>query len=134
MLCLMDATVTLMGQPDQYWSDGFSKVNEANPAARFALSLSPMHFAIEQMFYIAFWCGIILLGHPKLAFVVSLWVTIVHLVGTFYWVYLVFRWNYFEVSALFFIVSLMLSLCWFRSGYFAEPNAGGQPATPSESK
>lgn len=118
ILCVTDAAVTLMGQPDRYWSDGFSSPNEANPVAGLALAISPVHFVLERTIYILFWCILVLLAPARIAFVISLWVAIAHTVGTFSWIYTVFRWSYTQVSIYFFFVSLMISVCWFCSGYF----------------
>ena len=42
---IFDATVTLLGQPDEYWKGSFYQVNEFNPMAHWALTIHPLVFA-----------------------------------------------------------------------------------------
>jgi hypothetical protein len=41
---IFDATVTLLGQPDEYWRGSYYQVNEFNPVAHWALTIYPLVF------------------------------------------------------------------------------------------
>jgi hypothetical protein len=42
--CLLDATLTLFGQPEAYWSGDLLAAREANPLGRWLLHLDPLAF------------------------------------------------------------------------------------------
>lgn len=118
LLCWGDAAVTLIGQPEQYWTDGYSRVNEGNPVARSALGISPIHFVLHSLGYTAIWAGAILLVSPRIALVVSLWVSMAHVIGIASWIYWGTGRSYEEFCVYVFVVAVALGASWFKSGYF----------------
>jgi len=50
---LLDATVTMLGQPKEYWAGSYDLVNEFNPIARWLLTIHPIGIVIYTILDIA---------------------------------------------------------------------------------
>jgi hypothetical protein len=50
---LLDATVTMLGQPPEYWKGSYNLVSEFNPFARWLLTIHPIGIAIYTILDIA---------------------------------------------------------------------------------
>jgi hypothetical protein len=65
--CLLDAFMTLNGQPAAYWNGDYGQVNELNPIARVMLTLHPLAFVILVCVALMVACTLIILLRESLA-------------------------------------------------------------------
>ena len=78
LFCLVDAALTLAGQPAQYWNGNRSFALEQCPAGYYLLTLHPAAFAIGTMLWVAAFVGVLLLLTDTLAVVTSIAVAFGH--------------------------------------------------------
>lgn len=91
VLCLLDGTVTLYGQPTAYWTDGYTTVREGNPLAAWLLTIHPLAFAASAVPYLLLVFTFIWLLPWRGALAVSILVSLAHLVGLATWGFVLFR-------------------------------------------
>lgn len=84
-LALLDGGLTLALQPAEYWKNA-ATVNEASPLWAVFLSHSPLAYAAAATVYLAIVCALIRFLSKRAAFVVSLTVSLWHIVGASTWI------------------------------------------------
>jgi hypothetical protein len=119
----LDGTITLIGQPEEYWAGNYSLAMEGNPTFDSLLRMSPRAAVAVFAVWIGVYVGIILLLPDTLALIVSIAVTLLHAVGAATWLcfhFFSFQYGYplCEVLLLFTAVLLGTSIRW---GWQATP-------------
>ena len=114
----LDATVTLLGQPDSYW-DKISGATEGAPHAKAALDHSPLAFVgMEFAIFLGF--SILILLLPRvLALLVSVSIALASFIGTLTWFMFTFKFSYWFIYLYFPLISIPIILscrqCYYRS-------------------
>ncbi len=124
LLCLLDGTLTLLGQSAEYWAGNYSQANEGSPSFNSMLNLSPWAAVALMAVWIGVFVGIILLLSDTLALIVSIAVTLGHTVGAASWIYFRFfrdQYGYQLCNALFLFTAVLLGTS-IRWGWQAVPS------------
>src|SRR5690242_15677621 len=75
LFCVLDGALTLEGQPTEYWSGDFSRVNEASPTFNHLLQIHPVAYTAGLVVWIFVFAGVIILVPNTLALILSIAVT-----------------------------------------------------------
>jgi hypothetical protein len=81
----LDTTVTLCGQPEEYWAGDYSQMNESSPFNRMLFALHPAAFIAWAGAWVGILIGLILLLPESLAVVLSIVVVFGHTAGAYTW-------------------------------------------------
>jgi len=85
LTCLMDVTITLSGQPAEYWIRSYSVVNEANPVSYWFLSMHPVAFVLYSI-YVLLIVSLLIIALPEIASKsISVFYTIGSAKAIYYW-------------------------------------------------
>lgn len=115
LLTLLDQTLTLAGQPPEYWAGNLARVNEGSPQGHWALAQHPLVFELGIVLWIALFCAAILLLPRLPALIVSLAVAMGHAWGASTW--LGNSLGYWGHIALFVATAALVVLTWERGRY-----------------
>jgi hypothetical protein len=85
LFCLLDGSLTLLGQPAEYWAGNWHYANELNPLGYWGLGQHPYVFAVLLAGWMALVAALILLLPARFAIVVSLAVQAGHTLGAASW-------------------------------------------------
>jgi hypothetical protein len=86
LLAALDGSVTLAGQPADYWTGDHSRVLEGTPGFRWLLTHGPAAYIAGLMFWVLAFVGLILLLPSTPALAVCLMFTLGHTMGAFSWI------------------------------------------------
>src|SRR5437870_1110740 len=100
-VCLLDAGLTLLGQPDAYWSGRFDRAVEANPPFLWLLRQHPLYFAAGVLSWLVLSLSLILCLPGDLARAVAFLVHFVHTLGAASWLVGTGGFGYLACVALF---------------------------------
>ena len=110
IFCLIDQTITLLGQSAAYWSGDYSDAREGNPLFNWLLRQHPLAFEAGVLVWIiVFTCSILLLRR-SLARVVSVAVVIGHTCGAAAWLCLMHDYGYWYAIGLFLLGSIAVDV------------------------
>jgi hypothetical protein len=112
--CLLDATLTLLGQPEAYWSGDRLAAREANPLGLWLLWLHPLGFAAGVATSLLLYALLLTWSPPNLARVLAFAILFLHGVGASTWL---LRWGavgYLLAVLLLLTASWLLERCWQR--------------------
>ena len=85
LTCLMDAAVTLSGQPAAYWTSSYRVVNEANPLSYWFLTMHPVVFVLYSIYVLLIVC-LLIIALPEIASkTISVFYTIGSAKAIYYW-------------------------------------------------
>src|SRR5512138_463266 len=73
---LLDTTVTIMGQPTEYWNVSYTLANEANPIGRWFITMHPLAFVGYALLEMVIVSLLILLFDASVSKVLSAFYTI----------------------------------------------------------
>jgi hypothetical protein len=119
LLAALDGSVTLQGQPKEYWAGDHSHVIEGTPFFRILLTHGPAAYVAGLAGWVLAFVGMILLAPETLALTVTFIFTLGHAVGAYSW--LVDSRYFFQLyyaMLLFAAVGLAVGIRW---GWRAEP-------------
>jgi uncharacterized damage-inducible protein DinB len=88
--CLIDATLTLLGQDREYWAGELARVNELNPLGWWLLRWHPLCFVAGIALWIAMFCVALLRLPPRAAVPLGLGLAVGHTFGAATWLV---RWE-----------------------------------------
>ena len=94
IFCVVDLTLTLFGQSADYWAGDYSKADERSPTFEHLLQISPLADVAGTAVWIGVFVGIILLLPDILTLIVSIAVTLGHVVGACTWIDWQFEYGY----------------------------------------
>jgi hypothetical protein len=122
-LAVADLTLTLLGQPAEYWAGAFESFQERSPFAGL-LARHPLWFLAGAF---AWWCifsAVILTAGRRPAMVLSLAVVIGHGWGVAAWTLRGYRYGYWYAIALCLLSAVVVSLAWEknRPELYAKPS------------
>jgi hypothetical protein len=124
LLCLLDNTLTLLGQSEEYWAGNYSQAREGSPTFDSLLRISPWADVAGIAVWIGVFVGIILLLPDTLALIVSIAVTLGHTVGAATWLYFYYyypsQYGYQMCNALLLFTAVLLGTS-IRWGWQAIP-------------
>lgn len=118
--CILDSTLTLLGQSSEYWSGNRLAVNEGSPTFHQLLSIHPAAFILGIAVWISIFVGIILLLPETPALILSIATVFGHTVGAATWILYGFQFGYQMCNGLFLLAALSLGLG-IRFGWQAAP-------------
>ena len=121
LFCLCDCTITLAGQPSQYWAGDYSQCNELSPTFNQLLQIHPLAFVAGTIVYIGIVLGIITLLPATPALIISIALTFGHTVGVCTWLIYRFQFAYQVCNGMFLIAAIILGLS-IRYGWQATPS------------
>ena len=121
LFCLLDASVTLLGQSAAYWAGDYLRVNEGSPTFNHLLQIHPLVYVAGIVVWIAIFVGIILLSPDILALIFSIAVTFGHAAGAATWLLWQFHYAYQAVNGLLLVSAVLLGLG-IRYGWRAVPS------------
>lgn len=110
VMCLLDASFTLLGQSPEYWSGDYALANEASPTFHHLLRMHPAAFALGIAAWGALFSGLILLLPEPLALLTSITATFGHTVGTATWLLWRFQFGYQAVNLLMVFSAALLAI------------------------
>ncbi len=119
---ILDTSMTLIGQPKDYWGSGFQYVDEANPIGHWLLQQHPLAYINAQIFVFAVYMLLIAALPTRLAKVFSIYFTVGHTYGWYSWLKYVLKVNYFIRFGLILVPALLLVYAFER---VVEPNHSG---------
>jgi hypothetical protein len=112
VLCILDQSITLLGQHSQYWKGNYQTAMEGCPPFHWLLQQHPLAFEAGIAVWIALFSTVILLSPRWLAMAISIAIVVGHTWGTSTWLLLRFGQGYWLCIALFFMSGLLASLCY----------------------
>jgi hypothetical protein len=110
--CLLDATLTLLGQGEAYWSGDRLAAREANPLGLWLLHLNPVAFVGGAAISLALYALLLTWLPANLARVAAFAILFLHAVGAATWL---LRWGiagYLMAVLLLLAGSRVLAHCW----------------------
>ena len=112
ILCLIDQTITLIGQTPAYWSGDYSNAREANPWFNWLLRQHPLAFEAGILLWIVvFVCAILFL--PRLvSMVISVAIVLGHTWGTATWLCLKYTHGYWITIGMFVLSGIVIVASW----------------------
>jgi hypothetical protein len=120
LIGILDGSITLVGQPAEYWAGNYSRAVEGNPTFYGMMIISPWAAVALFAIWMGLCVGLILLLPDTLALIVSIAVTLWHSVGAATWLLFHFRCSYQTCDALFLFTAVLLGTC-IRCGWQAVP-------------
>jgi hypothetical protein len=85
LMCALDASLTLAGQPTEYWHGKPDAVNEASPVFHHLLAIHPLAFVAGNLVWMGIFVSLILLLSGTMALVATTTVTVGHSYGAATW-------------------------------------------------
>lgn len=85
LLAALDCSVTLHGQPQDYWAGNHSHVIEGTPLFRTLLTHGPAAYMAGSVVWVLAFVGMILLAPQTLALAVTILFTLGHAIGAYSW-------------------------------------------------
>lgn len=120
LLCLLDITLTLVGQSAQYWAGDYACVNEGSPTFHHLLRIHPAAFAAGILVWVLVFVSAIILLPNVLAFIASIVVTFAHAAGAATWLLFRFQFGYQACNGLFLASAIVVGVS-VRWGWQALP-------------
>ena len=112
VLCILDQSVTLIGQRADYWRGHYQLAVEGSPPFYWLLTHHYLAFEAGIAVWIALFSLVILLSPRWLAMAVSIAIVIGHTWGTATWLLFRFSQGYWLCIALFFASGVLASVCY----------------------
>jgi hypothetical protein len=94
----LDNTVTLCGQPEEYWAGDYSQINESAPFNRMLFAIHPAAFVAWSAAWAGILIALILLLPESLAVVMSIAVVFGHTAGAYTWLGRGFTMGWFQTA------------------------------------
>jgi hypothetical protein len=117
LFALLDAGLTLHGQPHPYWSGDFSQPLELNPVGAWLLRQHPLTFALGVLCWALGVCTIIMILPARPAFWLAVLLALGHGVGVASWL-LRLGPTGFPLALLFLLAAeRLVRICWRRGTY-----------------
>jgi hypothetical protein len=120
--CILDATFTLIGQPEAYWSGDFLSAREANPLGRWLLHVQPLAFVVGVTASLALYALLLVRLPANLARVAAFLILFFHSVGASTWL---LRWGILGNA-----LAVLLLLGASRTATVALRTSSAAPPTP----
>jgi hypothetical protein len=120
--CLLDATLTLAGQPEAYWTGDRLAAREANPLGRWLLYVDPLAFLAGVGLSLGLYAAALALAPPSAARVLAFVILFAHALGASTWLV---RWGlagYLLAALVLLAASRVLGHGWQREPGSAEPS------------
>jgi hypothetical protein len=110
--CLLDATLTLLGQPAAYWGGDLLAAREANPAGLWLLHLHPLAFPAGVLTSLSLYALLLARLPANLARVAAFLILFLHGVGASTWLLRGGAAGYMLAALLLLAASWVLERCW----------------------
>ncbi len=110
--CLLDATLTLAGQPEAYWSGDRLMAMEANPLARVLLHLDPFAFVAGVAAALVLYTALLSLLPDNLARVLAFVIVFAHTIAAGSWLLHWGAMGYLSAVLLLVVASRVLAYGW----------------------
>jgi hypothetical protein len=124
LFCGLDLSLTLLGQPPEYWAGDYRLVNEASPTFHDLLAYHPLAFLAGEVVWVALFTGLILLLPETLALIACIAIVFGHTAGAASWIVWRFELGYPICHGLFLLSAIVLALG-IRTGFRAPLEARG---------
>jgi len=115
VLCLIDSTITLIGQSAEYWQGNYELANEGCPPMCVMLQMHPLAFEGAIFAWIFAFVAVLLLVPRWLGRSLSIAILLGHTWGTYTWLEFRFHYGYWTMIALFLFSGLLTGLCFEKS-------------------
>lgn len=115
ILCLIDSTITLVGQSAKYWQGNYFVANEECPPMRAMLQTHPLAFEAVIFAWIIAFVVVILLVPRWLGRSLSIALLLGHTWGTYTWLSYRFNHGYWTMIALFLFTGILTGICYEKS-------------------
>lgn len=124
ILVLLDAVLTLYGQPPRYWQGDYRYVHELSPIFRQLLHIGPGAFLAGTLVWIIAFNALIMLLPDTLALAVSLALVLGHAWGASSWLFLLFPYGYsYSACVGLFVITAVIASVSLRWGWGMIPPA-----------
>jgi hypothetical protein len=120
LFCVMDFTLTLAGQPAEYWEGDRTRIIEGSPTFHYLLTVHPAAFVVGVLVWIAIFVVLLLLLPDTPALITSIAIVLGHTAGTAAWLRGKFMFDYQMLVGLFLLSAVSISLG-VRWGWQAAP-------------
>jgi hypothetical protein len=115
LLLAIDVTLTLAGQPDEYWRGDFGTAMESNPLAHPVLARGPLPFVLLAVA----WALVLGISVALIPIRLAPWIAVVstmgHAVGASTWLVHLGNWGWLLAVLYLFAASEFSWWCWQRS-------------------
>jgi hypothetical protein len=118
--CVLDFTLTLIGQPAAYWEGDRTSIIEGSPTFHYLLTVHPAAFVVGVLVWMAIFVALLLLLPDTLALIASIAIVLGHTAGTAAWLRGRFQFDYQILVGLFVLTAVALGLG-VRWGWQAAP-------------
>jgi hypothetical protein len=116
LFCLLDAGLTLHGQPAAYWAGQFGQAVEANPPFLWLLRLHPLAFAAGVLGWLVLLGSLVLLLSAGLARALAFVALFAHTLGAASWLVDAGGSGWLACVGLFVMARLALETIWGQAG------------------
>jgi hypothetical protein len=120
LFCMIDFTLTLVGQPAAYWEGNRSGIIEGSPTFHYLLTVHPAAFVVGVFVWIAIFVALLLLLPDTPALITSIAIVLGHTAGTAAWLRGKFMFDYQIIVGLFLLTAVSIGLG-IRWGWQAVP-------------
>jgi hypothetical protein len=112
--CLLDKSMTLLGQPARYWAGDYAKYYEGNPITAYFLARNPAAYLVYTLVQFILYGLIIMLLPKRLAMITALAITILHFTGAATWIWLSWKYEGLIIPVLAFLMAGLVVWTWAR--------------------
>ena len=106
---ICDITLTLIGQPEQYWQGNYLAVAEANPISHWFLAKHPVVYILYSIARFLGYGLFIAILPLKFSRIVSIFLILAHTVGAYGWAKNVFYVGYWERVGLLILPAILIA-------------------------
>jgi hypothetical protein len=122
-LCLLDQTVTLIGQSSQYWGGDYAVGKEGNPLYLRLLQQHPLAFEAGILAWILLFCAVICFAPRRAALAISVAIVLGHAWGASSWICYRLVHGYWIVIGLYLVSGIIIAWTWDRFHRMAIPDS-----------
>ena len=115
-LCVLDQTITLVGQPAAYWGGDYSLAHEGNPWFHWLLQQHPLAFEAGILAWITLFSSLIIFLPQRVAMTISIAIVLGHAWGASTWIYWRIPNGYWFVLALYLVSASLIVAVWEKFG------------------
>jgi hypothetical protein len=112
LLCLVDGTITLAGQPERYWAGDYGYAAEGNPLFYRLLAQHPAAFAVGVLGWAAAFTLFLLVVPRRVALAAGIAISLGHTWGIATWLYMSGPHGYWWITVLFALTGVLVAATW----------------------
>jgi hypothetical protein len=122
--CSLDVSLTLLGQPAEYWITSFRVVNEANPICHLLLTVHPLAFVLYNL------CELLIVSVLIMALpvIVSKTISVFYTIGSakaiYYWMAGSLHYSFFIANIVLIFPAIIMVCAFEKASEYNNPRQG----------